>query len=58
MITVGTDNLARHTTFVSYSFYGGKVYRKIYESDSVLWKEPLLVRNKSLFLVPFISLSV
>ena len=46
MITVGTDNLDRHTTFVSYSFYGGEVYRKIYESDSVLCKEPLLNNAK------------
>ena len=39
MITVVIDNLDGNTFFVSYSFYGGDVYRKIYESDNVLYEE-------------------
>ena len=41
MITIGTDNLDSHTIFVSYSFYGGDVYRQICKSDNVLYEEPL-----------------
>ena len=46
MITVVTDSLDRHTIFVSYSFYGGNVYRQICKSDNVLYEEPLFVDIK------------